>query len=124
MDDHGNAVIVYEKFGNGHWAAEARRFNGDGSVGGEIVLQNTTTNQTQPKVALEGNAGAFVVAYDSGNEVDVTRISRSDVVLDTVSAGSMRFGPAISINAQNQFLVTYSSYTSNDTNIVGRRGLL
>jgi hypothetical protein len=124
MDNRGNAVIAYQKFVGNDWDIKARRFSGTGVLSGEINVQSTTANETVPSVALEGNAGAFVVAYDSGIGVNVSEVNSSNVVFSTQSAGQLRFAPAISINAQNEFLVTYDGITGNDTFIAGRRGLL
>jgi hypothetical protein len=124
MDNQGNAVIAYQKFVGSDWDIKARRFSGTGVLSGEINVQSTTANETSPSVALQGNAGAFVVAYDSGTGVNVSAVNSSNTVIATLSAGQTRYGPAISINAQNQFLVTYTADTSTDSNIVGRRGLL
>ncbi|MGA2703114.1 MAG: hypothetical protein ABSH35_18705 [Isosphaeraceae bacterium] len=124
MDNQGNAVIAYQKWVGNNWDVEARRLSGTGLLGGEINVQSTTANETSPSVALEGNAGAFVVAYDSGIGVNVSEVNSSNVVIDTYSAGQSRFAPAISINAQNEFLVTYTADIAPDMFIAGRRGLL
>jgi hypothetical protein len=65
-----------------------------------------------------------VVAYDSGSGVNVSEVNSSNVVIDAFSAGQSRFVPAISINAQNEFLVTYDGIDGSDSVIYGRRGLL
>ncbi len=64
------------------------------------------------------------MAYDSGIGVNVSEVNSSNVVISTQSAGQLRFGPAISINAQNKFLVTYGGQAGNDSFIAGRRSLL
>ncbi len=140
MDNQGNAVIAYQTWNGtsvsgdlgdprqdfllGNWDVAADRFSNTGVVGNEINLGSTSTNEISPSVALEGNAGAFVVAYDSGIGVNVSEVNSSNVVIDTFSAGQSRFFPAVSINAQNEFLVTYDGEAGNDGFIAGRRGLL
>jgi len=124
MDNQGNAVIAYQKWNGNNWDVAAQRLSNTGVLGDEINVQSTTANETSPSVALEGNAGAFVVAYDSGIGVNVSEVNSSNVVIDTYSAGQSRFAPAISINAQNEFLVTYTADIAPDMFIAGRRGLL
>ena len=79
MDNHGNAVIVYlqevpiQGIPGNHFDfnIEARRLSSTGVLGGEINIADGSSTipssiNTDPSVALEGNAGAFVVAYDHG----------------------------------------------------------
>jgi len=124
MDNQGNAVIAYQTWNGSNWDVAAHRLSNTGVLGNEINVGSTSANETSPSVALEGNAGAFVVAYDSGAGVKVSEVNSSNVVIDTFSAGQLRFAPAISINAQNEFLVTYNGEAGNDQFIAGRRGLL
>ena len=128
MDNQGNAVIAYQTWNGSNWDVAADRLSNTGVVGNEINVASTFANEDiSPSVALEGNAGAFVVAYDSdaiGTGVKVSEVNSSNVVIDTFSAGQSRFFPAVSINAQNEFLVTYNGIAGNDQFIAGRRGLL
>jgi hypothetical protein len=124
MDNHGNAVIAYQEWNGNNWDVAAQRISNTGVLGNVINVQYTSANASAPSVALEGNAGAFVVAYDSGSGVNVSEVNSSNVVIDTFSAGQSRFVPAISINAQNEFLVTYDGIDGSDSVIYGRRGLL
>jgi hypothetical protein len=146
MDNHGNAVIVYQQevpiqglpVPRVDFDIEARRLSSTGVLSSEINIADSSniipsTIDTDPSVALEGNAGAFVVAYDhgssvSGVSVDVAEVNSSNVVIDTFSAGQTEadavYVPGISIDAQNEFLVTFLSLSGNDNVIVGRRGLL
>ena len=127
MDNQGNAVIAYQTWNGSNWDVAADRFSNTGVVGNEINVGSASANEISPSVALEGNAGAFVVAYDSydsGAGVKVSEVNSSNVVISTQNAGQLRFAPAISINAQNEFLVTYNGEAGNDQFIAGRRGLL
>ena len=131
MDNQGNAVIAYQTWNGSNWGIAADRLSNTGVVGNKINVGSTFAHEDiSPSVALEGNAGAFVVAYDSdaignlGAGVNVSEVNSSNVVIDTFSAGQLRFAPAISINAQNEFLVTYNGEAGNDQFIAGRRGLL
>jgi hypothetical protein len=92
-------------------------------LGGEINIADSSNSipssiDTDPSVALEGNAGAFVVAYDhgssvSGVSVDVAEVNSSNVVIDTFSAGQTEadggYAPGISIDAQNEFRIFWKS---------------
>jgi hypothetical protein len=121
VDNHGNAVIAYE-FGSGSTSeVQARRFSSTDALGGIVDIASDSTN---PSVALEGNAGAFVVAYNDGASSDVTEVNASDVEINTFNLGQSRFNPTVSINAQNQYLVTYSGETVTESFIDGRFGLL
>ncbi len=124
MDNKGNAVIAYQKWNGSNWDVEARRLGSNGVLSGEINVQHTSANETSPSVALEGNAGAFVVAYDSGTVVDVSEVNSSNVAIHTFSTGQDRFSPAVSINAQNNYLVTYTGESGNTMFTAGRRGFL
>ncbi len=121
IDNTGNAVIAFQSSINGTSKVEARRLSDAGALGNLITIAN---NASEPSVALEGNAGAYVVAYESGTSSDVSEVNSSDVVISTSSLGQSRFVPTVSINAQNEFLVTYIGQSGNDTFIAGRRGLL
>ena len=83
MDNQGNAVIAYEKWNGSNWDVEARRLSNTGVLSGQINVAGTSANETFPSVALEGNAGAFVVAYDSGIGVNVSEVNSSNVVIAT-----------------------------------------
>jgi hypothetical protein len=141
MDNQGNAVIVYLQeipikglpVARFDFDIEARRLSSTGVLGGEINIADSSniipsSIVTDPSVALEGNAGAFVVAYDGGGFVDVSEVNASNVVIGTFNAGQVQtvggYAPGISINAQNEFLVTFSALSGDDGFIAGRRGLL
>ncbi len=142
MDNHDNAVIVYLQqapikgpFHGFEFNIEANRLSSTGVLSGQINVAGSSSIipssiDTDPSVALEGNAGAFVVAYDKGASAnmagDVTEVNSSNVVIGTFTAGQTvgDYVPGISINAQNEFLVTFSSLSNNDNFIAGRRGLL
>ena len=161
MDNQGNAVIAYQtSVGDsaGHSDVDANRLSSTGVLSGAINIGGITADVVRPRtvalerdagpsysndqpiiggptlsVALEGSGGAFAVAYDSSAGVDVTEVSSSNVVMNTGNMGSLTSGPAISINAQNELLVTYSEteYPVNNVpgsvnvwSIAGRRGRL
>jgi hypothetical protein len=124
VDNQGNAVVVYSSSSLTATEVEARRFSSTGALGGVInITSPPLANETSPTVALEGSGGAFVVAYENGNGVSVSEVSSSNAVIGTFSAGQSRVNPAISINGQNEFLVTYNVFIGQSS-IAGRRGLL
>jgi len=124
IDNHDNAVIAYQQFDGNNWDIFARRLNSTNSLGGVITVQATPTNEMIPSVALEGNAGAFVVAYQSFSSVNVTEVNASNAVISTHTAGSSRFFPHVSINGQNKYLLAYTTNAPSGNNIAGRFGLL
>jgi hypothetical protein len=77
-------------------------------------------------VALEEGGGAFVVVYDSPQflspQVNVAEVSPTGTVT-TFNAGP-RFGPSVSINQFNQYVVTYTGETFGEINILQRHGQL
>jgi hypothetical protein len=124
IDNHDNAVVAYQQFDGNNWDVFARRLNNTNTVGGVITVAATPVNEMIPSVALEGNAGAFVVAYQSFSSVDVTEVNASNVVISTRTAGSSRYSPHVSINGQNEYFVVYMTNTPQGDNIAGRFGFL
>jgi hypothetical protein len=124
IDNHDNAVVAYQQFDGNNWDIFARRLNSTNTVGGVITVQATSVNEMTPSVALEGNAGAFVVAYQSFSSVDVTEVNASNVVISTHTAGAGRYSPHVSINGQNEYFVVYMTNTAQGDNIAGRFGFL
>ena len=141
MDNQGNAVIVYMQevpikglpVPRFEFNIEARRLSSTGVLGGAISIADSSnivpsSIASEPSVALEGNAGTFVVAYDRGGSVVLAEVNSSNVVIGTFNAGQVQadggYAPGISINAQNEFLVTFPSLSGDDNFIAGRRGLL
>lgn len=127
MDRNGNAVVAWERAGNGGFDIKARRVNAAGVMGSELTIANSSANEVNPSVAIKRNGGAFVVSYQSmtasPTRVKVAEVSSSDHVLVTFDAGQ-RFDAAVSINGFDQYMLTYTSLDSGDLNIRGRRGHL
>jgi hypothetical protein len=132
MDNNGNAVVAFQQLDGNNWDIFATRLSAAGSVGNPIKVAATSLNEMTPSVALEGNGGKFVVAYQSFSSVNVTEVNASDVVVSTQTAGPSRFSPHVSIIngpnilVGNHFLLTYMTQTppSNSENIAGRLGSL
>jgi hypothetical protein len=103
-------------------------------VGGEINIQNTFSDETNPSVALSRTGGAFVVAYrNSSSGMRVSTVSASDVVSPPIDAGSPasanQSDTAISIDGTGRFFLTYTSQDKDpapfgDYNVRGRFGQL
>ena len=125
IDNFGNAVVAYQKFVGGDWDIKARRVGNTGFVGGEINIRNTFDNEINPSVALRrGGSGGFVVAYDTPGGVQVAEVTASNSVAAIRNAGASRFGPAVSINGADFYLLTYTSNDAGDLNIRRRTGSL
>lgn len=77
-------------------------------------------------MALRRGGGGFVVAYDRSGGVEVAEVNAFNTVTALHNAGSAQFGPAVSINALDGYLLTYTSHdaTGQVFDIRGRRGLL
>jgi hypothetical protein len=124
IDIHDNAVVAYQQFDGNNWDIFARRLNSNNTVGGVITVAATPTNEMLPSVALQGNGGAFVVAYQSFSSAKVTEVNAANHVISTQTAGSSRFFPHVSINGQNKYLLAYMVNNPSDNEIAGRFGLL
>ncbi|MFO0950519.1 MAG: hypothetical protein U0835_05080 [Isosphaeraceae bacterium] len=128
MDDAGNGVVAYQReTSTGSWDIRARPFNFLGAVSGEINVRSTSAIETAPSVAVRRGGGAFVVAYNAGNTVQVTEVSALDAPV-LVGQFARRVRPAVSIDARNVYQVAYETTLpdtdGSGTGIRRRRGLL
>jgi hypothetical protein len=128
LDHAGNAVVAYQELVNGHYAIVARRVSSGDVVSAEVVVRKDGVNHEVPSAALRAAGGAFVVAYNTLvpgiNQVEVTEVSALNNVSGPFDAGARRGEPAISIDAANNYLLTYTSDDAGDLNVRGRRGHL
>jgi hypothetical protein len=134
MDNFGNAVVAYQKLVGGDFDIKARRVSSIGSLGSEINIQSTSSDETSPSVALKRGGGGFVVAYNSSGHVKATEVSAFDSVLATNDAGSLRSAPAVSIDGFDRYMLTDTStefqfpfpftFPTVDLNIKARFGRL
>jgi hypothetical protein len=146
MDNAGDAGVAWQSQSVGNSSILARRVSASGVLGGPIVIDSDTlargltvrspghtispngvaTDDLSPSVALEEGGGAFVVVYDSPQfqspQVNVAEVSPTGTVT-TFNAGP-RFGPSVSINQFNQYVVTYTGETFGEINILQRHGQL
>ena len=134
VDDSGNSVTAWSANGNGGSDVKARRVSASGIAGPVLNIASTSDNEGGPSVAMKRDrhgGGSFVVAYNSSSasvsgtrlQVLVAEVSGSDVVT-TLDAGQPRFGPAVSIDGFDNYIVTYSDISGIDLNIHERRGHL
>ena len=124
MDNFGNGVVAWERSGD----IKARRISFSGSLGSEINIASSSALETLPSVALKRGGGGFVVAYESFTttprtpaRVKVAEVSAFNTV--TTLDVPLRSAPAVSINAFDNYLLTYTEF-GGDFNIRGRRGFL
>jgi hypothetical protein len=132
VDDGFNAVVAYQEVHNGRYEIVARRVTN--MVSPEIVIRQNSDDHKNPSVALSpvaapiGGKNPFVVAYDTvvnaSNHVEVTEVSSMDQLAGPFDAGVRRTTPAVSIDASNHYLLTYTSNDGTDFNIRGRLGHL
>ncbi|MGE3820196.1 MAG: hypothetical protein AB7I30_12320 [Isosphaeraceae bacterium] len=131
LDGLGNAFVAYQRIGGDDWDVKVRRVSTAGSVGPEINIQNTGADETRPSIAVRRSAaGGFVVAYNSDDRVKVTEVTDAGVVKSTSDAGDGRTNPAVSIDGNGEYLVTYTRKTRpfpflfQHKNVKGRIGRL
>ena len=104
---------------------------------GPVIFLTSTRNahETEPSVAIRRGGGSFVVAYNvssgyvPGNGIQVVEYSATDAVLASHIVSSRAEGPALSIDGQDNYLLSFTRYTSTgsfvtDSNIRARRGRL
>ncbi|MEO1521001.1 MAG: Calx-beta domain-containing protein [Cyanobacteria bacterium J06633_2] len=125
VDAQGNYVVVWESFDqdgdrDGVYAQRYDRFGN--AIGGEILVNTTTTHeQGDPVVAMDAN-GNFVVAWTDRNPLSATsgavRARRFDsngnalgnqFRVNTTTANAQDT-PAIAMNADGRFVITWESF--------------
>jgi hypothetical protein len=126
MDNFGNAVVAWQQHGTTGSDIKARRVSSGDTVGPVINIAVTSADEANPTVALRRGGGGFVVSYDSAGllttDVKVAEVSAFDQVR-TLDAG-VRFDPYVSINAFDQYILTYTAETFGSIDIRGRLGHL
>jgi hypothetical protein len=114
VDSSGAAVVAYRKQTAGDDFIEAVRVSSSGVPGGEIQTASYSV-ALAPSVALNPTGGAFVLAYvteptPSGEfaipTVFATAVGGNNKLGPTYNAGIPRYGPAISVDASGDFLLT------------------
>jgi hypothetical protein len=132
MDYFGNSVVAWSVFGNGGGDIRARRVSAAGIAGPVINIASSSDLEGSPSVAIKPSGGSFVVAYDSDSfvvpskprqQVMVAEVSPSNFVT-TLDAGQPRFGPAVSIDGFNNYMVVTTALDRSALNIHARRGHL
>jgi hypothetical protein len=133
MDDFGNAVVVYESGFGDDTHVIARRVSNTGALGDEVRIANFfNVDSTNPVVAMTRDGSGYVVAYDafrktSGQRnVRVTEMRKGADGFDRfVAEHNDNFvgdrDPAISMDGEGDFLVTYTRLVGSDNDIYGRR---
>jgi hypothetical protein len=134
MDDGGNAVVAYQRLIGSNYDIKATRVNSTGGLSAEIDVRSSHGSDQSPSVALSRTGGAFVVAYSTtdplgipGNRtVEVAEINSADTVvaLHNLPGHSDNLEAALSIDADGDFLLSYSGRIGSDFNIFARRGHL
>jgi hypothetical protein len=146
VDNNGNAVVAYsatlsaggDVFENYFQSddVEVRRVTNTGALGGVVSIVPGSGGESfdNPSVALNRTTGAFVVAYDDTLDdliptwqARVSEVSAANTVLATYTvadANPFFDGPAVSIDGNSNYMLTYTSYSSqaNLNHIAGRFG--
>ncbi len=158
LDDAGNAVVAWQErrslgfqfgptvgssalypFGNDQYEIRARRVPRPALMQplGPVIFVTSTlrSHETEPTVALRRGGGSFVVAYNvssgyvPGNGIQVVEYSATDAILASHIVSARAEGPAISIDGQDNYLLSFTRYTGTssfvtDLNVRARRGHL
>jgi hypothetical protein len=121
VDNSGNAEVAWQ-VGSGNSAfIEARRVSSTGLLGPVTGIAGGSA----PSVALKPTGGGFVVAYNGISEfgdVKVTEVSANGAAV-TFDAGQ-RDTPKVSINAADNYLLTYRFDDRAAFDVFGRLGHL
>ena len=122
IDANGYAVVAYEyEHNSSDHDICARRVSNAGMLGPLIAVESSTLFQSNPVVALQPTTGRFVVAYEAGTgagrSVAVEEFGADDSLLGSYNAGSSRAAPAVSIDGQGNYQVTYTSLTATTTDV-------
>ena len=126
MDADGDFVVTWtsETQGGLNWAVYAQRFDRNGAVGAEFLVNPDTARPvdavTISSVAMDAN-GNFVVAWETHNGQDgnsngifARRFSSSgsalsnEFIVNTVTTGS-QLNPSVSMSSSGAFLVSWHS---------------
>jgi hypothetical protein len=128
MDRFGNAVVAWEQAGgNGGHDIRARRVSSVGIQTSDFNVASTSLDERVPSVALNRNGGGFVVGYqvmsNQPTRVRLAEMSASNTLVSTFDFDHS-FDAAVSMDANNNYMLTYTSLEFGDLNIKGRRGHL
>jgi hypothetical protein len=127
IDNNGNSVTAWTTYGRHGGDVLARRISAVGIAGPVLPIANTTDFEGDASVAMKRGGGSFVVAYDdtSGSrlQVMVAEVSATNVIT-TLDAGQPRFGPAVTMDVFDNYIVTTTARDKQDLNIHLRRGHL
>ncbi|MCI0465298.1 MAG: hypothetical protein L0Z62_50900 [Gemmataceae bacterium] len=116
MDNAGNAVVAWQgnvAFGSDDWAIHARRVSSSGVLGNPLaVWDSINRDDLWPAVALDPTNGRFAVTFErraSDTRVLLVEVGADNVVPRSASdLGPDRWSPAISIDGNHFYQVTYT----------------
>jgi len=130
-DGSGNAVVAYQKLVGGDWDIKARRVNAAGTMGPELTIVATFSDELFPDVALDKTNGKFVVTYSTpgvhwGSSY-LREVSAADAVGPVITLSTTAGGRvAASISAStHQYLLAFAGISVYpDWDIYGKWGVL
>jgi hypothetical protein len=121
--------MTYEELIGGKDAIAARRLSGGGVLGSEIAISSQPSdNELNPVIAVNRTSGAFVVAFEDAStyssHLTVTEVSSANAIFGTTVVGPFLTDPALSIDGNGYYMLTYTSSDVGHSGIHGRFGLL
>jgi hypothetical protein len=112
----GNTVVVWDDQSSaGDFDVHAQRYNSfGGKLGPEIVVANTSNDETQPSVAIN-NAGQFVVSYTQVVHNDINVLAQRfdssgravGSAIQVATSGFQESDSDVGIDDQDDFVVAY-----------------
>lgn len=127
MDAFGNAMVAYQfAFSGSDHDIYARRVSAGGLLGPNIAVETSTAFESNPAIAVDMNAGEFVVGYQRAGGVRVREMNANGTVRNTTDIANAS-APAVAINGSDVYFMAYeSSNKAGDPGqgIFARRGIL
>jgi hypothetical protein len=123
MDAFGKTVVVYQEWNaaTANWDVWGAQYNfGANMWNWGTVLWQPGVNETHPVVAVNRWTDNFVVAFqdDTNNVVWDTEFNNNGVFAGAWNLGQQRDQPAISIDGNGDYLLTYTFTAAGGTKII------
>lgn len=112
-DKYGRCVVAWQEYRSGDYDILCRTIYNDGSMGGVIFVESSSTNALRPSVIMDRNFGAFAITYTTNTEVFVREFNFNGTPRSTNLfigyTGNFITSPAISISDSGYYFITYTA---------------